>query len=541
MCEICHLPCCEAQQSECCGHVYCKCDIDQHKRTTTLQLACPMCRAEDFITYPNLAVDREIQQLMIYCPDKEASGCDWIGKLKDVEDHYSYGRECETECEKCKTIVKHKLLCSHLDTECPYYCPYCDITAEREVIRSEHKEKCYKFPLTCPNNCGLVNIPQDSMDEHKKECPLEVIRCEFHDVGCETEFPRKDEECHVKNNTTMHLHLTQLQLNTVNRKLEESNVKYLNTTEEVTKSLSELQERVKVLENLFDNDQPVNKEILFKLLQSKSCVDTETQTDITVSGFRREAVTIRQKLCALSIDMFVWSTIAVVFAILILYVSSLRYYYVGAPTLPSASGYHENVSVVLYELISASTLPWPTKLHHWSSITTIAPVVLRISNFSKRKNSVLYSKPFFAFQNGFELCLKYYPYGFHEEGIEGHYMSVYLHLVRGPYDEILEEGGFFPMKMKIIIQLLNPREDGDHLDVVLTPFGDYQCSDSWKRRVTEVPINPNGCGFPKFISLEGYNFESNPLCAKGRKTICDYLTADDSLYFRVHMLTNIYW
>ena len=61
---------------------------------------------------------------------------------------------------------------SHLDTECPCYCPYCDITAEREVISSEHKEKCHKFPLTCPNNCGLDNIPQDDMDEHKKVCPL---------------------------------------------------------------------------------------------------------------------------------------------------------------------------------------------------------------------------------------------------------------------------------------------------------------------------------------------------------------------------------
>ena len=68
---------------------------------------------------------------------------------------------------------------SHLDTECPCYCPCCDITAEREVISSEHKEKCHKFPLTCPNNCGLDNIPQDDMDEHKKVCPLEVIQCAY--------------------------------------------------------------------------------------------------------------------------------------------------------------------------------------------------------------------------------------------------------------------------------------------------------------------------------------------------------------------------
>ena len=539
VCSICQLPCREAQQSECCGNIYCKGDIDRLKATTALQLACPICRAEDFVTYPNLAIDREIKQLMVYCPVKDASGCDWIGKLKDVDKHYSYGREYETECEKCKTTVKHKLLRSHLDTECPCYCPYCDITAEREVISSEHKEKCRKFPLTCPNNCGLDNIPRDDMDEHKKECPLEVIQCEFNDVGCEAKFPRKDEESHVKDNMAVHLHLTQLQLSIVNRKLEESNAKYINTTEKFTKSFSDLQERVNALENLLDNDQPVNKDILFKLLQSKSCVDTETQTDINVSELRRKAMTIRQKVYALCINQFIWATVVVVIAILLLYVSPLRRYYIDSPDLPSVSGYHENVSVVLYELINASTLPWPTKLHHWSSITTIAPVVLKISNFSKKKNSVLYSEPFFAFQNGYELHLKYYPYGFHEGGVEGHYMSVYLHLAKGPYDEILEQGGYFPMKIDVMIELLNPREDDDHFCVIFQSCSDHNCSDSWNRRVTEVPINPNGCGFPKYISLEGYDFESSHQCAKGHRTICDYITSDDALYFRVHVQANI--
>ena len=115
---------------------------------------------------------------------------------------------------------------SHLDTECPCYCPCCDMTAEREVISSEHKENCHKFPLTCPNNCGLDNIPRDNMDEHKKVCPLEMIQCEFHDVGCEIKYHRIDEECHVKENMIMHLHLTRLQLSIVNKKLEQVNTKH---------------------------------------------------------------------------------------------------------------------------------------------------------------------------------------------------------------------------------------------------------------------------------------------------------------------------
>ena len=104
-----------------------------------------------------------------------------------------------------------------------------------------------------------------------------------------------------------------------------------------------------------------------------------------------------------------------------------------SPDLPSANDYHKNVSMVLYELIDKLTLPWPTKLCHWSSINnTIAPVVLKLPNFSKRENSASYSEPIFAFQNGYKFYLKFYPDGIDVEGIEGRYMSVFLHLVEGP-------------------------------------------------------------------------------------------------------------
>ena len=168
VCTICHLPCCEAQQSECCGSVYCKCDIDQLEANSSVQPTCPFCHSEEFVTYPNLSIDREIQQLRVYCPNKDSTGCNWTGKLKDVDKHYSEGKECETECDKYKATVKHKLLHNHVATECPCYCPYCDLTAEREVISIEHKEKCCKFPITCTNNIGVDNGPQDTFDETNK-------------------------------------------------------------------------------------------------------------------------------------------------------------------------------------------------------------------------------------------------------------------------------------------------------------------------------------------------------------------------------------
>ena len=108
-------------------------------------------------------MDRDVKALKIYCPNKK-DGCGWIGEIARVNDHV---KEC-ISCSKCKQIVYFSTMKSHLDTECPCYCPYCDITAEREVISREHKEKCCKGPITCPNNIGVDNGPQDKFDKTNK-------------------------------------------------------------------------------------------------------------------------------------------------------------------------------------------------------------------------------------------------------------------------------------------------------------------------------------------------------------------------------------
>ena len=161
-------------------------------KSPNVKHTCPVCRTDNFVSFPQHQADREIKELKIYCPNN-ASGCEWIGELNDIHKHIKDGKCCDVKCDKCDKILPSTGVKSHLDTDCPCYCPYCDVTAKGEVISSEHKEKCHKFPLPCPNDCGLDNIPQDNMDEHKKECPLEIIQC---DVGCGTLMPRKDQKKH---------------------------------------------------------------------------------------------------------------------------------------------------------------------------------------------------------------------------------------------------------------------------------------------------------------------------------------------------------
>ena len=108
-----------------------------------------------------------MEALKIYCPNKNKNGCGWIGEIARVEDHL---RGCEIACSKCKQIIYFNTMKSHLDIECPCYCPYCDVTAEREVISREHSEKCYKFPLTHTNNVNIKvhNVPQDMLNKSSK-------------------------------------------------------------------------------------------------------------------------------------------------------------------------------------------------------------------------------------------------------------------------------------------------------------------------------------------------------------------------------------
>ena len=53
-------------------------------------------------------------------------------------------------------------------------------------------------PLPCPDKCEVGSVPRKDMEAHRKECPLEMIQCEYHNVGCEVRMAHKDQERHKK-------------------------------------------------------------------------------------------------------------------------------------------------------------------------------------------------------------------------------------------------------------------------------------------------------------------------------------------------------
>ena len=204
--------------STCCGYNFCEADIESHKKSSIINTEkCPHCHSETkkFEVFVNLEASREINELKIYCPNRSA-GCDWIGELKQVRTHRENNSGCPFEMlmcpHGCSLQLQRQYLASHIESQCPCYCRYCQTAADQSMISNQHKENCNKFPLSCPNTCGEKTIPRDQMTKHREKCPLELVICLFSDVGCIVKMARKDRENHNTKNTEKHLELARVHM-----------------------------------------------------------------------------------------------------------------------------------------------------------------------------------------------------------------------------------------------------------------------------------------------------------------------------------------
>ncbi|XP_065901677.1 TNF receptor-associated factor 4-like [Dysidea avara] len=229
VCVLCYLPCRDPFLSVCCGHNFCRSCMDGCKEVASavsvMPSTCPVCRHEEFVTFPNKQADREIKSLHVMCTNEER-GCEWQDELNDINNHLGNSDGCQFEDVKCSNecgkMLQRQYLTSHVETECPCRkvdCQYCHITGEHQFIEGEHKEQCPKFPLPCPNDCSRGHkrqthlyrlravkcIPREDMEAHRKKCPLEEIKCSLKcgkilqrqnlTSHVETECPRRKVDC----------------------------------------------------------------------------------------------------------------------------------------------------------------------------------------------------------------------------------------------------------------------------------------------------------------------------------------------------------
>ena len=147
----------------------------------------------------------------------------------------------------------------------------------------------------------------------------------------------------------------------------------------------------------------------------------------------------------------------------------------------------------------------------------VAPVILMASTFTEKfkHKKVWYSYPFFAFKGGYQMCLRVDAAGYGAG--KGTHVSVYLHLMKGPHDDELEQSGHWPLRGTFRIELLNQITCNDHYTRSML-LSSYLCSECTNRVIDGNMTT--GIGFDQFISHD---------------IVPDYVNhlLDDALYFNI--------
>ena len=148
---------------------------------------------------------RDVNELKVWCTNHK-EGCEWMGELGDVKSHLDSDKGCgyvEVTCtnEGCEESVSRRDLQTHMQEMChyrPYECEHCGHKDTYKAVTDYHYSECPKYPLACPNMCGVTGITRKAMPDHHSSCPLAPLDCPLQ--GCEERVSRKDLQTHLQEN-----------------------------------------------------------------------------------------------------------------------------------------------------------------------------------------------------------------------------------------------------------------------------------------------------------------------------------------------------
>ena len=126
------------------------------------------------------------------------------------------------------------------------------------------------------------------------------------------------------------------------------------------------------------------------------------------------------------------------------------------------------------------------------------PLIMNMTKFAERKKNRehWYSSPFFTFDGGYLMCVHIYAAGYGDG--KGTHVSVFLHLMKGPHDDKLEQSGHWPLRGTFTIELLNQLNDSDHYGHKIVMY-DYLRSKCSEREVEDY-MNSVGHGYHQFVA-----------------------------------------
>ena len=128
-CSICLLTLRDPHVISCCGNEFCQVCIERVKKDGK---PCPLCNEQNFTTLLHKKLVREVNALVIRCPQKEL-GCEWEGELGQLQRHLNPGAGVSS-AEGCEFFM----------VECAYRC---GAQLQRRLIQEHEMEACPKQPI----------------------------------------------------------------------------------------------------------------------------------------------------------------------------------------------------------------------------------------------------------------------------------------------------------------------------------------------------------------------------------------------------------
>lgn len=211
---------------ECAVHTYCK-ECIVNWMLTDPQRKCPICKKSVNFDYDKLpkevVLSNLIGELEMKC-ENVIHNCDWVGKKKDLEQHLKeckfqevacpnrgckmrllrndindHNKECDfykVKCDFCDKKVKRIKLDTHVKDKCSMsktVCEYCKVEFLKKDIPQHIVNECIYAEIVCPNENCYETFTRMNLDDHKKMCQYELIKC----IQCNQEMIKKNMEKHL--------------------------------------------------------------------------------------------------------------------------------------------------------------------------------------------------------------------------------------------------------------------------------------------------------------------------------------------------------
>lgn len=447
-CSICLLLLRAPHLVSCCGAHFCGTCIS--KVLSRPSPACPLCQAAGFKTMLNVGLEREIRQLMVYCPRRNA-GCQWAGRVSALDSH------ADDDCDfipvgcrwNCGAQVARKDLQEHEETTCPSRSWYVGIEDKNVRMLADRVEGLSAENASLRQGLAEVVAKVSALESERERLRrgLDEMRAHGEHVSemkaTVTELKRE--------NGVLHMEIEQLK----------------SQQREAT-DLPHRMEELRTFVTTLDQHLSSRLESVSTRLDdvSQRGEDSASQLDL----LQRESGVFDRKQEIVDSDSSEQASIN------------------PSPT--------EGVSSISPVPNSFQGTVCTTE----SSYLTPFEFVVDQCKRRRRSNADYYSLPFLSHEDGYRLCVRVLLNGMGSG--RGTHVSVYVYLMRGDNDGSL----VWPFRGNVQIHLLNQISDTNNHEQSID-FSE-SAHPSVASRVTVGERSVRGQGFAQFVSHLDLKFDS---------------------------------